>query len=199
MNKRWATGLVVAVVIVAGGMVIAQISDSINNHKADTATISSQAQANIPVLQKQFDGYTGKNYDKIFLASMIAHHQGAVQMAQMALTNANHQEVKDLASNIISTQNVEISEMQSWQKNLGYIKNESAIQAVVTQMQSEMDGMMRQLNGKAGDNLDKAFLAEMILHHQSAISMNRPAVANASQEEVKTVADNIITAQTKEA
>ncbi|MBS1594080.1 MAG: DUF305 domain-containing protein [Bacteroidetes bacterium] len=62
-------------------------------------------------------GKTGDAFDQEFLSEMIVHHQGAVQMAQLALTNAKHQEIKDLAKNIISAQTSEISEMQGWQKN----------------------------------------------------------------------------------
>lgn len=62
-------------------------------------------------------GKTGDAFDQEFLAEMIVHHQGAVQMAQLALTNAKHQEVKDLAKGIITAQDKEITEMQAWQKN----------------------------------------------------------------------------------
>jgi uncharacterized protein (DUF305 family) len=197
MNKIWITG-VAAVVVIAGGVVYVQSKDSSTKPKTSGNTLSSQTRASMPTMQKQFEGYKGAQYDKIFLASMIAHHQGAVQMAQMASSNAKHQEIKDLATNIISAQNTEISQMQSWQTALGYTKNDSATQAVVKQMQGEMDSMMGQLNGKMGDEFDKAFLAQMMMHHQSAIDMSKPAAINAGQEEVKTLASNIITAQTKE-
>jgi uncharacterized protein (DUF305 family) len=63
------------------------------------------------------NGKTGDVFDQAFLSEMIIHHQGAVEMAQLALTNAKHQEVKDLAVGIISAQNKEITEMKVWQKN----------------------------------------------------------------------------------
>lgn len=62
-------------------------------------------------------GKTGDTFDQEFLAEMIVHHQGAVQMAQLALTNAKHQEIKDLANAIIAAQTKEIGEMKQWQKN----------------------------------------------------------------------------------
>lgn len=62
-------------------------------------------------------GKTGDAFDQVFLSEMIVHHQGAVEMAQLALTNAKHQEIKDLANGIISAQNKEISEMKAWQKS----------------------------------------------------------------------------------
>jgi uncharacterized protein (DUF305 family) len=60
-------------------------------------------------------GKTGGAFDKEFLAEMIVHHQGAIDMANLALTNANHQEVKDLAKNIVTAQTTEINEMKQWQ------------------------------------------------------------------------------------
>ncbi len=62
-------------------------------------------------------GKTGDDFDKAFLSEMIIHHEGAVSMAEAALENAKHQEIKDLASAIISAQNKEIAEMRDWQKN----------------------------------------------------------------------------------
>jgi len=61
-------------------------------------------------------GKTGDAFDQAFLTEMIVHHEGAVEMARSALTNAKHQEIKDLASAIISAQNKEIAEMKAWQK-----------------------------------------------------------------------------------
>lgn len=67
-------------------------------------------------MNADLQGKTGDNFDRAFLAGMIVHHQGAVQMAQMALVSAKHQEIKDLAAGIISAQNKEISEMQVWER-----------------------------------------------------------------------------------
>ncbi|KND48016.1 MAG: hypothetical protein AB201_00240 [Parcubacteria bacterium C7867-006] len=63
------------------------------------------------------NGKTGDDFDKAFLSEMIVHHQGAVLMAQSALQNAKHQEIKDLSTNIITAQNKEILQMQEWYKN----------------------------------------------------------------------------------
>jgi len=68
-------------------------------------------------MNAELRGKTGDEFDQAFLAEMIVHHQGAVEMAVLALTNAKHQEIKDLADAIISAQNTEISKMKEWQKN----------------------------------------------------------------------------------
>jgi uncharacterized protein (DUF305 family) len=61
-----------------------------------------------------------------------------------------------------------------------------------------MDAMVTGLNGKTGDDFDKAFLSEMIVHHQGAIEMARLAQANAKHPELKALADGIIAAQSSE-
>lgn len=62
-------------------------------------------------------GKTGDEFDKAFLSEMIEHHEGAVDMAEAALKNAKHQEIKDLAKAIIEAQTKEINQMKDWQKS----------------------------------------------------------------------------------
>jgi uncharacterized protein (DUF305 family) len=65
-------------------------------------------------------GKTGDAFDAAFLSEMTTHHQGAISMANLALTNAKHQEVKDLAKGIVSAQTSEIQQMMQWQTQWGY-------------------------------------------------------------------------------
>jgi uncharacterized protein (DUF305 family) len=52
--------------------------------------------------------------DATFMTWMIAHHQGAIDMAVLADERAAHQEVKDLAASIITSQSAEIETMRGW-------------------------------------------------------------------------------------
>jgi uncharacterized protein (DUF305 family) len=52
--------------------------------------------------------------DAAFMTSMIAHHQGAIDMAALAEERADRQEVKDLAAGIITSQTAEIELMRGW-------------------------------------------------------------------------------------
>ena len=76
----------------------------------------SMMQNSMDEMMASLQGKTGDAFDQAFLSEMIVHHQGAVEMAQMALQSAKHQEIKDLAQGIITAQNKEIGEMKSWQK-----------------------------------------------------------------------------------
>lgn len=59
-------------------------------------------------------GKTGTDFDKAFIDQMVIHHQGAVEMAELALENAQMQEIKDLAEDIITAQTKEIEMMNGW-------------------------------------------------------------------------------------
>lgn len=68
----------------------------------------------------ELDDMNNDDFDKTFLSMMIAHHQGAISMAQLAQTHAKHDEIKQLSKNIIDAQTKEIQTMQAWQKSWGY-------------------------------------------------------------------------------
>jgi uncharacterized protein (DUF305 family) len=56
-------------------------------------------------------GYTGKP-DTDFLAMMIPHHEGAVEMARLVLIHGRDPMVRQLAEEIIASQTVEIAAMR---------------------------------------------------------------------------------------
>lgn len=81
----------------------------------DQMTHGDSMSSSMDMMTNSLKGKTGDEFDKAFLAEMIVHHEGAVEMANLALKQANHQEIKDLSNAIISAQNTEISQMKQWQ------------------------------------------------------------------------------------
>lgn len=61
-------------------------------------------------------GAADDQFDLRFLNAMIPHHQGAVTMAQQALEKSDRPEVKQLAQNIVDSQQKEIDQMNQWKK-----------------------------------------------------------------------------------
>jgi len=61
-----------------------------------------------------------------------------------------------------------------------------------------MNDMVGSLKGKTGNDFDKTFLSGMIEHHQGAIDMAKLAQQSAGHDQIKKMADDIISAQEKE-
>ena len=57
--------------------------------------------------------------DVAFMQGMLAHHEGAVAMSEVALKYAKDAAARDLAARVIAAQKEEIAEMQAWLKQRG--------------------------------------------------------------------------------
>lgn len=129
--------------------------------------------------------------DIAFAEMMIPHHEQAVEMSDLALTNSSSAVILTLAREIKSAQAPEIEQMSSWPG----VKSS-------THMGHMMDGMLsdkqiQELRDSEGATFDRLFLEGMIAHHQGAIKMAQDVLTSKNQE-VATLAAAIIAAQEKE-
>jgi uncharacterized protein (DUF305 family) len=67
-----------------------------------------------------------------------------------------------------------------------------------SEMKDMMMDMTARMDGKKGDELDKIFLEDMIIHHQGALDMAVVMSKGTQREEMKKFADDIINAQSGE-
>jgi uncharacterized protein (DUF305 family) len=138
----------------------------------------------------------GKYSDERFIDAMVPHHQGAVEMARVALDNAEHEKLVQLSENIVSTQQAEIEDLKS-------IKQEefgtSRVPMEMSPKQMQGMGMMTDPQKLANRNpFDKAFIDAMIPHHQSAVEMAEVASEKSRNPRIKRLAENIVSAQQTE-
>jgi uncharacterized protein (DUF305 family) len=61
-------------------------------------------------------GSADAEFDLRFMNGMIEHHEGAIAMAKDALSKSKRPEIKQLAQEIATSQQVEIDQMKQWRK-----------------------------------------------------------------------------------
>lgn len=191
--------VIVAIAVVGGGILAYFMATQATPSSSENSSISDVS--NRSETYKKYAALKGEAYDKEFVANMIVHHESAMNMAEMALASASHQEVKNLATAINTSQGQEVGTMRHWQTQWGYPATSGHMMTDSEHAGDSMEGMSDMnsaLVGLSGDAFDKKFLELMIEHHQGAIDMSEPADANAQHQEVKDLARAIITAQTKE-
>ena len=146
------------------------------------------------------------NIDAHFIEQMIPHHDDAITMAKVAQQKAQHPEIKTLSQNIITSQSAENAQMKAWygdwfgrdlptgdqvMKNHGMMSGSNMHMGM---MGTDMD--LEKLEQSL--SFDKTFIEQMIPHHQMAVMMASMLKGGTTRPEMKKLADDIITAQTKE-
>jgi len=112
MNTTITAALVALLIGLGGGYILAgRITPTTSTHvMSDGSTMSSTMAG----MTAGLEGKTGDEFDKAFIEEMIVHHEGAVAMAQQALRLAKHDEIKQMANDIITAQTREITTMRGW-------------------------------------------------------------------------------------
>ena len=143
--------------------------------------------------------------DVTFAQQMIPHHEQAIEMAELATSRAESQEVKELAADIEAAQGPEIETMTGWLESW----DEDVPDDGMTGMDhgdmssDDMAGMMSdedmgELENASGAGFDRMFLTMMIEHHQGAIEMAQAEKADGEYPDAMAMAEDIETAQTEE-
>jgi uncharacterized protein (DUF305 family) len=170
----WKLGAaVLALVVVAVGIVVAVASIGDGSDEA-----------------RQTDG--------AFIVGMIPHHEGAVEMAEIALERAQHSETEELAHEIIAAQNDEIAELEAIHVRL-FGEPVGALHHGTLGMSDAEMGMHGDMMMLADARpFDREFIDMMIPHHQGAIRMARVQLEAGEDPELKRLSEAIIVAQSHE-
>jgi len=134
------------------------------------------------------------NIDQHFIVQMIPHHEGAIAMAQIALERSKRPEVLSLAQGIIDAQTRENADMRAWYEDwFGSAPPSGGMGMEV----HGMTGDSASLQSVSDADFDREFLSQMIPHHEMAIMMASMLKAS-DRPEMLTLADQIITSQSRE-
>ena len=138
----------------------------------------------------------GEYSDKAFIDAMVPHHQAAVDMAEVALKNAEHEEIKNLAEDVVGAQEAEIEQLKAIKKEQ---YGTSEVPMEMSDQDMQMMGMSMDPQQLAEQRpFDKAFIDNMIPHHRSAIAMARAALEDSDNPKIREIARAIVKAQKRE-
>ena len=140
--------------------------------------------------------------DTTFAQMMIVHHEGTIEMANLAIDKAENPDVVALAERIAQAQGPEIEKMTAWLEAWGE-DVEPMDHGGMDMDGMDMDGMsqeemMTHLDGLAGAEFDAAFLEGMIAHHEGAVKMAEAELADGENPEALALAEKIIADQQAE-
>lgn len=175
-----------AALLIAGAWALSACGDDGSSSGGDSASSTAAS--------TQASGQANGT-DLAFASEMIGHHQMAVQMAEMAEKNASQQQTKSLAQAIITAQTAEIAQLK---KAKARMRAAGVTTSDLGMNQSEM-GMDMDMDALGNsDAFDREFIDMMIPHHQGAIRMARVQLANGQDAEMRALAKDVVSAQSKE-
>ena len=139
--------------------------------------------------------HTGEYSDLRFIDMMAAHHSMAISMAEVAVDKGEHQELVKFAKSMIEDQKKEIEKLQSI---LDDIDGSKKVATEPHPHERSMHGMDSSSELAQKTPFDRAFIDSQLPHHASAIEMAAVALKQSTNEDIKTMARQIIDAQCQE-
>jgi uncharacterized protein (DUF305 family) len=139
--------------------------------------------------------------DTQFAQMMIVHHQGALEMAELAGQKSQDPAVQELAAGIAGAQQPEIDTMTGWLEAWG--EDTDPGMAGMDHAGMDMNGMaqedvMAHLETLEGAEFDASFLEHMIAHHEGAVTRSEAEIQDGANQDATTLAQTIIEDQTAE-
>ena len=131
------------------------------------------------------------NPDQDFLRMMSDHHKGLIAIVHATVDSKKKVGVMAIAKKLDTEQDAELDTMSTM---LEKTFKDPYAPKIAPEHQAMVDG----LSGLTGAAYDKAFLQDIIKHHESAIPMIDAYLPQAKNQQVKAMAERMKAAQTKE-
>lgn len=125
-------------------------------------------------------GQADRTFDLRYINAMIAHHRGAMLLAEQLGRNTARPEMKNLSQNILADEPKAIAELYAWKKDW-YGDTKTVRDPIVANL------------GPAGDTFDLRFLNAIIAHHEAGIVMTKETRMKSDRAEILDNADAVET------
>ncbi len=161
-----------------------------------------------------------QSMDQHFIVMMIPHHDGAIAMADLALTRAKRPEIKELAKSIKASQTSENTQMRTWYRQWFGVDVPSWTSGGAMGMGGM--GMGMGMGGGMGPGMgmgccsgmgmmgtslaalknsadfDRAFIEQMIPHHRMGVMMASMAQTNSQHPQLRELQQAMVRVQSQE-
>lgn len=123
-------------------------------------------------------GLADRSFDLRYINAMIAHHRGAMLLAEQLAKSSKRQEMQGLAKEILANEPKLIAELYAWKKDW-YGDSKTVRDPLVASL------------GPVDDKSDLRFLNAMIAHHEAGIAMTKETRLKSSRAEILDNADAV--------
>jgi uncharacterized protein (DUF305 family) len=156
-----------------------------------------------------------RSVDQHFIVMMIPHHDGAIAMAELALTRSKRPEIRALAEQIQTSQTAENAQMRSWYRQWfgsevpawpGGVRGGPGMgmgpgrgMGPGMGMGGGMLGMGTSLAAlKSAPDFDRTFIEQMISHHRMGVMMASHAEMHSQHRELRDLQAAMVKVQSEE-
>ncbi len=123
-------------------------------------------------------GRADRTLDLRYINAMVAHHRGAMLLAEQVLTQTERPEMKGLAEMILKDEPAAIDELYRWKADW-YKDTRKVKDSVVSNL------------GTYDEKFDLRFLNALIAHHEAGLLMTSEVKAKSSRNEILNNADAV--------
>jgi uncharacterized protein (DUF305 family) len=142
-------------------LMAAGCGDGSSTNPVGPRAMAGQGMGNNGIGNNGMGMWSGSEFD--YLTQMIPHHEEAIEAAQVLERGTGRNAMRRFARMIVETQTAEVNQMRRW----------LAARYAGRDTRVAYRPMMRDLSALRGDALDRAFLDDMIPHHQMAVMMSQ--------------------------
>lgn len=125
-------------------------------------------------------GRADRGLDLRYINAMIAHHRGAMLLAEQAQSVTQKKEIQDLAADILKNEPPAIQELYDWKKSW-YSDTKKVRDPIVAKL------------GDYDKTYELRFLNALIAHHEDGLKMTREVRTKSSRMEILNNADAVDT------
>lgn len=143
-------------------------------------------------MNEKMDAALGSNVSDTWLAKMIEHHKGAIEMSRIVLTENPSNDVRKMAEDTIAMQGKEVEEYAKMRS--GGASDPASAEPYRRAAMAMHQAMMAANGGDASET----YLRKMREHHRGAIAMSDVVIAKGTDPKVRAAAEKVRTVQAKE-